>query len=40
MQFLKVLKKELDAVEKEKDVFIYDFSLVGPVSPFRLYKNQ
>ncbi|CAN6445806.1 unnamed protein product [Victoria cruziana] len=26
-QFLKVLKKELDAVEKEKDVFIHDFSL-------------
>ncbi|KAF3776558.1 Phosphoethanolamine N-methyltransferase 3 [Nymphaea thermarum] len=26
-QFLKVLRKELDAVEKEKDAFIHDFSL-------------
>lgn len=29
LQFMSVLQRELDAVEKEKDAFIHDFSEVG-----------
>jgi hypothetical protein len=34
LQFIQVLQRELDAVEKDKDAFIHDFSEVR----FPLYK--
>lgn len=35
-QFIKVLQREMDAVEKNKDEFIQDFSEVGSVNFFFL----
>lgn len=38
-QFIKVLQKEMDAVETEKDKFINDFSEVGLYILFFLFNG-